>query len=344
MTRRNPTSSVFEGVGARRGLFGWLVGLCLGVMGWMAVASAAPAESNPAPWALSSPMNERILGPVTVRYEPELARAAQDLIPQIPGWWSEIEEALGEDVDDRITVLLTSHAGELASASGMADWASGVARPATGELIVAAHGPDGGRVHLEGVLRHELAHVALHRAVGGMAVPAWFHEGVADNLGEALSPSRREVLARGYARGLPDISSLEGPFGGDRHDVGEAYAVSRDFVEFVRDHDATGAKFHALIDAIRRGRGFERAVVDTYGVTVSTLAESWRDGLWSRFSWTPLATSPDAFLILCSPVVFVAWFRRRRRDNRERARLERESDPFLAGHACPGPAACASCS
>ncbi len=337
MSRHHGVRRLLTGLGA------WMCGVFLGLIGWAGVAAASSAPS-PAPWALSTPMKERVLGPVTVRYEPELASEAQELTRHIPRWWSEIEGALGEDVDDRITVLLTSHAGELAAASGMADWATGVARPSTGEIIVAAHGPDGGRVHLEGVLRHELAHVALHRAVGGMAVPAWFHEGVADNLGEVLSPSRREVLARGYARGLPDISTLEGPFGGDRLEVGEAYAVSRDFVEFVRERDVTGAQFHALIDAVRRGRGFDRAVVDTYGVTVGTLAQSWREGLWSRLSWAPLATSPDALLVLCSPVVFVAWFRRRRRDSRERARLERETEPYLAGHPCPGHAACAPCS
>jgi hypothetical protein len=316
----------------------------IGLLGWVGVAFASSAAPGPAPWALTSPVEERVFGPVTVRYELELEREATEIIRQIPRWWSEIEAALGEDVDDRLTVFLTSHAGELASASGMADWATGVARPSTGEVIVAAYGPDGGRVHIEGVLRHELAHVALHRAVGGEAVPAWFNEGVADGLGEALSPGRREVMARGYARGLPDISTLEGPFGGDRLEVGEAYAVSRDFVEFVRERDVTGAKFHALIDEVRRGRGFDRAVVDTYGVTTSTLAQSWRDGLWSRFSWAPLATTPDALLVFCSPVVFLAWFRRRRRDDRERARLERESETFSPGQGSPCSTACAACS
>ncbi|MGB1700758.1 MAG: peptidase MA family metallohydrolase, partial [Nannocystaceae bacterium] len=286
------------------------------------------------PWSLPTATETTIFGPVTVRYEPELVDAAAELSHEIPRWWSEIEAALGEDVDDRITVFLTSHAGELAAASGMAPWATGVARPATGELIVAAYGPDGGPVHLEGVLRHELAHVALHRAVGGAAVPTWFHEGVADNLGEALSPNRREVLARGYGRGLPEIETLEGPFGGEPLEVGEAYAVSRDFVDYLRAQDVSGGKFHALIDEIRRGRGFERAVVETYGVTTSTLAASWRDGLWARFSWAPLATSPDAFLVLFSPLVFLAWFRRRRRDDRERARLARESEDFYPCDVC----------
>ena len=295
---------------------------------WLWVVTPAAATPAPHVWQVPGSTEQIVLGPIEVRYEPGMEAQARALASSIPGWWSSLESALGEDVDDRLTLHLTSHAGELARASGTAGWANGVARPAAGEMIVTMFGPDGRPVAIEGVVRHELAHVALHRAVGGARVPAWFHEGVADNLGDEISPGRREALARGYAGGVPSLEALSVPFQGDATDIATAYAVSRDFVAYLWALDQGGDKFPALIDAIRRGRGFERAVVDTYGATVATLGAQWREGLWSRFSWAPLATSPDAFLVLLSPLGVVAWWRRRRRNARAYDRLDDDLFPF----------------
>lgn len=322
-----------KGTGARgRGLAVWrLRRWCLALVAGLWLAFAGASGASAAGFVVPDATQTHVRGPVVVHYEPGMEQEARAWALEIPSIWSELETLLGEDVDDHLTLFLTSHAGELAEASGIGDWASGVARPAAGEMIVAAYGPDGAPVQRAAVLRHELAHVALHRAVGGVALPAWFHEGVADNFGQSVSPGRREALARGYASGVPTIEALARPFSGTDAEIATAYAASRDFVEHLWARDPGKARFHALIDTLRQGRGFDRAVVDVYGETIESLGARWHEGLWGRLSWTPLATSPDAFLILVSPMFALAWWRRRRRDAEGFARLL-EEDRLAQAH------------
>ena len=72
-------------------------------------------------------------------------------------------------------------------------------------------------------------------------------------------------------------------------------------------------------------------MVDVYGETIESLGARWHEGLWGRLSWAPLANSPDAFLILVSPMFALAWWRRRRRDAEGFARLL-EEDRLAQAH------------
>ena len=139
------------------------------VFGSMNTASAS--DGTPSGWDVSAATRSARIGKMTLRWEPELNEDAYDLIELAPLWWSEVEADLAGDVDDEVEITFLSHAGRVAEASDMPRWVAGVAHSSTGEILIARHGPDGDQTNLEELLRHEMAHVVLYRALDGKPVP-----------------------------------------------------------------------------------------------------------------------------------------------------------------------------
>lgn len=280
-------------------------------------------------WSLDDASQRVHVGRALIRFEPGLDDAAFGLADHLPGWWSEIEESLGRDLDDDVTIYLVSHAGMVAKATDMPVWVSGVAHPPSGLIAISMHDPDGSRSDLDTLLRHELVHVALFRATGGARLPRWFHEGVAESFANEISLMRAENLAGAvFGAGVPTIDRLEAEFRGDARQASVAYAAARDFVTWLRYYDGghgkDGARFRQLLSRLHAGRSFEQAVADAYGQPLVELDSSWRAGLFGRFVWFPLLGSGSLPFLLVGPAVVVAWVRRRRRLAADWARLEAE--------------------
>jgi len=304
----------------------WLAGLLTALVLVFGAPRVALAEhGEPIRWELRDASQELIVGRARLRYEPGLEKAAHKLADRLPGWWSDIEEALGRDLDDTMTIHLVNHAGMVARATGMPVWVSGVAHSASGEIAIAMHNPDGSRSDLNTLLRHELVHVALHRATNGAQLPRWFHEGVAESLANEVSLMRAEALAGAvFGSGVPGLDRLEAEFHGDGRQASVAYAAARDFATWLRYHDPDEAHFRQLISQLYNGREFVQSFEDAYGVTLVELDQGWRSGLMGRFIWLPLLGSGSLPFLLVGPVVVFAWIRRRRRLAADWARLEAE--------------------
>ena len=298
-----------------------VLGLWLGAAG-----SALATEGRPTGWAVEQATEVIRVGRLELRYEPQLVEPAHSLAEHAPGWWAEIESDLAGDVDDELTVTFVRNAGRVAEASGLPHWAAGVAHLPSGEIIIAQHGPDGTPTNLEELLRHEMAHVVLHRAVDGAAVPRWFHEGVAEGWNGTISFGRAQTLASAvFGPGVPDLERLEQSFHGtDGPQAGVAYAAARDLVEFMRGYDGSGMRLRQVLTELRQGHRVEVAVIRAYGVGLPELVATWRAGLPARFIWYPLAASGGLPFILVAPLVAIGWIRRRRAVRRGFERLERE--------------------
>ena len=309
-----------------RSALGVLVALVVMAGVWLGAPALALAETGrPVSWDLHEADQELVIGRARLFYEPGLDSAALALADELPGWWSDIEEALGRDLDDSLTIHLVSHAGMVAKATGMPVWVSGVAHPPRGEIAISIHDPDGSRSDLDTLLRHELVHVALYRATGGAALPRWFHEGVAESLANEVDLMRAEALAGAvFGRGVPALERIEAEFHGDARQASVAYAAARDFATWLRYHDPDEAHFRQLLSQLHNGREFEQAFADAYGVPLTELDQAWRAGLFGRFVWFPLLGSGSLPLLLIGPVVGFAWIRRRRQLAADWARLEAE--------------------
>lgn len=298
---------------------------------------AAQADvSRPVGWSLASATHEIQVGRVALRYDPLLEAEAMSLAREIPRAWSEIEQALAGDLDDTLKIHFVAHAGRIAEGTGMPRWAAGVAHPPTGEIAISAHAPDGSLTDLDGLLRHEMAHVALYRATGGQPLPRWFHEGVAESFGEEIDLMRTQTLAAAiFGVGVPPLSQLEHNFrSADPNTVTISYAAARDLVNFLRWRDEDGSDLRQALAQLKQGRSIEDAFVSGFGRSLSELDAEWRGGLTGRFIWFPIVSSDGLPMALAAPLVFVAAIRRRRHLREGWARLEAED----AALGAPSPA------
>lgn len=308
--------------------------LALAVALWSVDARAS--EGRPVGWAVETATEEIVVGRAVLRYDPALEAEAFELARRLPGWWSDIERELAGDLDDALVISFVQHSGRVAEATGMPEWAAGVADPPRGEVIIARHRPDGAPADLEALLRHELVHVALHRATGGAKVPRWFHEGVADSVGAEIDLSRAETLAGTiFGPGVPPLEDLDGQFRGDAQGVSRAYASARDFAAYLRYRDPDGTDFRGLLAQLRMGHGFEASFPRAYGIGLAELDGEWRDGLTGRFAWYPVLGSGGLPLVLLIPALWFAWWRRRRVLRQAWARLDRSEAPALVGPVAP---------
>jgi hypothetical protein len=305
--------------------------IALSVALWSAPGSAHAEEGEPAGWATDQATSRIVIGRAILYYEPHLHDEAMELARNIPTWWNEVEQSMADDLDDRMQIWFFDHAGRVAEASGMPKWVAGVAHSSTGEIMIARHGPDGSPTNLESLLKHEMAHVALNRATAGAEVPRWFHEGMAESFEGGISFARSQTLAGAvFGRGVPDFDTLEEMFHGEGQDVAAAYAASRDFVNFLRDRDGKGEELQQLLRELRNGHAFKASFIRAYGFGLEELGMEWREGLPGRYLWYPLLAGGTLPFALVFPLIFVAWFRKRRLVKAGYARLEREDNEYYA--------------
>ncbi|MEM6292379.1 MAG: hypothetical protein AAGA54_13985 [Myxococcota bacterium] len=319
----------------QNGFLRWIratfVALTLAFVAALAPQSARADVGEPAGWTTSLANHRIVVGRAVLHYEPHLEDDARGLAHVMPQLWSEVEMSLATDLDDTLDIYFLDHAGRVAEATAMPKWVAGVAHSESGEIMIARHGPDGAPTNLEQLLKHEMAHVALHRATGGAKVPRWFHEGVAEAAEGGISLTRSQTLAgMVFGPGVPDFEELEALFYGEGPQVASAYAASRDFVTFLREYRRPDQKgedvdnLQQLLTEMKLGHTFEASFIRVYRLGLTELGIKWRQGLPGRFVWYPLLAGGTLPFTLVFPLVIVAWFRRRRHYKAGIARLEAE--------------------
>ena len=137
---------------------------------WLALAFAAVLAWAAPARAERVPAQELRVGNIRVRFDEAQRPAAERILRAAPDALEEVAMITG-DRDDRLEIRVAAQArrmAELAPANAAPPrWASGVAYPERGLILIGAIDPEGRPADLEDVLRHEIAHVSLHRATGG---------------------------------------------------------------------------------------------------------------------------------------------------------------------------------
>ena len=200
----------------------------------------------------------------------------------------------------------------------MPAWSEGAALPDAGMVVLLADkDPD----RLAGVLRHELAHVALRWRLGRRA-PLWFEEGYAAVA--AGEWSRLDALQLNWrvARGaLPTLEELDAALRGPRADAEGAYALATTAVLLLQRWGGPQG-LTRLIDELHRDAGFEAAVRATFYITGDEFEARWQRDVRSRYGWLSWASGVGLFWALAAMLLIGLVALRRRRDRLRRARLD----------------------
>ena len=174
--------------------------------------------------------------------------------------------------------------------------------------------PDGGTDQGGGgdadvTLRHELAHVALHRKVK-VRVPLWFDEGYAVLASREYGGLAALQLNLAVAAGkVPTLVALDGLLRGSEGDATAAYALAASAVAELGRRHPTGT-IDPLLSRLADGTSFEDAVLATTGLTAERFADTWHLATRRRYNWGIWLATGGVWVVLA---LLLAWAKAYRR-------------------------------
>ena len=250
---------------------------------------------------------------------------------------------------DRVTIAIAPDRERFRDWVGEStpEWGSAVAFPNARRIVLQGQraGSDAGDPLR--VLRHELAHLALHEHLGNLT-PRWFDEGYASYA--AGEWGREEVLMTNLAlalRGMPTLDELEESFSGGASAAQSAYALSyRAVAELATFGEGNGLAL--LLGYWSETRSLDLAMRRAYGMTLADFERRWRSRTRRQYGALALVSNVTMAAVLFLLVLAPLYVARRRRDRVRLAnmkaaddaaeRAERESAlRALLGESDPGP-------
>jgi hypothetical protein len=328
-----------------------MVGLAV-LMGLDRLARAAGPEIGPLPGTamtqgapLEAPRDELVahgalpplpphyvtkeLGWMELSYPPAAAERVETILASANAWKAQLDDAFSQPVLAHVTVRIAPTFADMARLAPddapPPGYASGVAYHGRHLVLLTMMSPKGPEaVDLDETLRHELAHVALEDAVGGKHVPVWFNEGVAIWLSGEAPWSRTQILAQATMQDrLIPLSDLDRSMPANPFEVNVGYAEAADFTAFLlRKSDRL--RFNSMIERVREGQTFDRAVAEAYNADLRKLELEWHHKLERNYSVVPVLLGGSLLWVGVMGLVVVAWARRRKRTKAILARWERE--------------------
>jgi hypothetical protein len=208
--------------------------------------------------------------------------------------------------------------------SSAPEWGAAIAFPDSRRIVV--HGRDAGGKFGDPfvVLRHELAHLALHERLGNIP-QRWFDEGYASY--SAGEWRREDALATSVAlvfRRLPPLDSLDAYFVGGSERATQGYALAhRAVAELASIDEQRGLAL--FFDYWRTSGSMDAAVRQAYGLTLDDFQLRWQDRTRRRYGGIALTADFALIGLIGGATLFPLWLARRRRDRRRLAAM-READ------------------
>lgn len=234
-----------------------------------------------------------------------LAMALAEEVPAVHNWLG-----LGRRETGPIRLVVVRSADRLGPA-----WGAGFAIPGARTVVVRTHAGDPHQV-----LRHELAHLALHDAIRAR-VPLWFDEGYAALAAGEIDRMDALRLDLAVARGMvPGFPELDRALRGAEAQAALAYGLAATAVSYLgRRHPE-----HSLAPLLGRlagGEPFDAAVLATTGSPLGRLELEWQHDVRRRYGLLGWALAGGLWSALAVLLIAAVWLRRRR-DRGRRAALD----------------------
>ena len=203
---------------------------------------------------------------------------------------------------------------------GAPEWGAALAFPESRRIVMQGHtaGSDAGDPL--SVLRHELAHLALHENLDDLA-PRWFDEGYASYAARELM--RNEVLAANFAlalRGMPTLDELDDRFTQGATSAQAAYALAYRAVDDLASID-TLRGLTLLFQHWKETRSLDKAMRAAFGMTLASFEHDWQQRTRRRYGGLALFSDLTVATILLLLIVTPLYLARRRRDRDRMAAL-----------------------
>lgn len=226
----------------------------------------------------------------------------------------------------RVLIAIAPDAARFRAWAGPAapEWGAALAFPESRRLVMQGSAASSDAGDPEVVLRHELAHLALHEQLGNKP-PRWFDEGYASLA--AREWKREDALAANVAlalRGAPSLDELEASFNGGSAAAQSAYALSYRAVADLAALDPQRG-LTLFFQYWKQGASMDVAIRRAFGVTLAGFEKEYQSRTRRRYGALAVAADLSLVLFVVSVLVLPFFLARRLRD-RQRLRIMLAAD------------------
>jgi len=247
-------------------------------------------------------------GRFQILYYPDEARLAQSFA--VAAWRGDAFEGLPV-LRDTVRIALAPNEAAFRAwvGDGAPEWGAAFAFPR--ERLIVMRGRDES-AHTDPLrtLRHEIAHLALAEALGG--VPRWFDEGYASYVaGEWDRTTAIETSIGLVWRGIPTLAGLDSGFSAGAATADRTYALAHRAVAELVSLDPD-RPLQLLFRHWKETGSFGRALRAAHGLTEADFEARFRSHVRSQYG--VLALGADLSLLAVVLVVLLGplWWRKRR--------------------------------
>jgi hypothetical protein len=284
---------------------------CVAIALW-GLASPRVAPAQPAPLRLDRSRFTALFYPSEQTLAQSLVSLAiaNDTFPGLPRPRQHVLLAIAPD-KRRFRDWVGPHAPE---------WGAAVAFPDSRRIVMQGRSAGSDAGDPRSVLRHELAHLALHEYLGELA-PRWFDEGYASFA--ARETGRDDALAANVAlaiKGTPDFAQLDSEFAEGATTAQTAYALAYGAVEQLASLD-TAHGLSRFFESWRKEGTMERAIRSTYGITMAEFEQRWQRQTRRRYGGLALIGDVTFGGLLLLLIILPLYLARLQRDRRRMAAL-----------------------
>jgi len=203
---------------------------------------------------------------------------------------------------------------------GAPEWGAAITFPESRRIVMQGRfaGADAGDPRE--VLRHELAHLALHEYLGD-APPRWFDEGYASYA--AHEWRRDDALAANVAlalKGTPTLDELDAEFNAGSTTAQNAYALAYRAVVELASLD-TAAGLARFLSAWKETGSMDRACRATFGITLVGFEQRWQQRTRRRYGALALIGDFAIGGLVLLVIVFPLYVAKRQRNRQRLAAL-----------------------
>jgi len=203
---------------------------------------------------------------------------------------------------------------------GAPEWGAAITFPESRRVVMQGRfaGADAGDPRE--VLRHELAHLALHEYLGD-APPRWFDEGYASYA--AHEWRRDDALAANVAlalKGTPTLDELDAEFNAGSTTAQNAYALAYRAVVELASLD-TAAGLARFLSAWKDTGSMDRAFRATFGITLVGFEQRWQQRTRRRYGALALIGDFAIGGLVLLVIVFPLYVAKRQRNRQRLAAL-----------------------
>jgi hypothetical protein len=203
---------------------------------------------------------------------------------------------------------------------GAPEWGAAITFPESQRIVMQGRSSGSDAGDPREVLRHEVAHLALHEWLGDLP-PRWFDEGYASFA--AREWTREDALTTNLAlalRGTPTFDELDRQFAGGSVTAQNAYALAyRAVVELASIDTSSGLS--RFFNTWRTTKSMDVALRTEFGLTLSGYELRWRQNTRRRYGMLALFSDVALAGLILIVLVFPLYLARRQRDRRRLAAM-----------------------